>query len=278
VGYDEEVLEATEKVLPTLEIKPFSGVTIKIYGKPNDFSFIRRENIGIPFIRNIFGSLKNEISTVFAPYPITPEIIDADNELVKKYSSHPEEISGIKVYRGKEADADAVVLNNPGEAHLFAPADCMTGVIQYEVGGKRKVISSHIGLSSLFPRDKKESIISKIAEKIKSDGGTNPQIYLDFSIPANIYERDLQYEGRQSINQSYLTQINSLGIDSKLRENRYFQVDIKSIAAELFKLAGLEEVNLGTNTTEDPELFWSNFNHQGIDKAGRNLVIVSYDK
>lgn len=187
----------------------------------------------------------------------------------------PEEVLGRKIFRGKNADADGVVLNNTGEAHAFAPADCATIVISYIRNETYKYIFAHAGLESLIPNEG-ASLVDNVCQKIGKDNLHTAEVYIDFSISPNRFVRSLSYPGKEDYNRSIKTKLIELGLMNAGNDNDSFEVDIKAIGKKLFNLQGIENVKLGENTNDDSNQFWSlrqNLkNNDGID--GRNLIVV----
>lgn len=66
-----------ESIRPTLELQPFPGIKLLVFGKPNNYRFLRLENIGTDIFKQVLQDSSCEsITKIFAPYPINSKILD----------------------------------------------------------------------------------------------------------------------------------------------------------------------------------------------------------
>lgn len=263
--------------IASLEITPFSGITMLVYSKPKNYRFMRLPRIVNDEFKSVFDDLKKKfdgkIKRIHAPYPIVPNLIDESNEIDLYGPNGHETIDGVPILRGEMADADAVVLSEKGEVHVFAPADCATLIIEFIEDDSIKYISAHVGLRSIFPKSG-NSMIDVICNRLGKDKIKSAKGYIDFSISPSRLTRSIKFPGQEVYNTLIRNKLEELGqLDSA--DQTEFEVDLKKMTASMFKEKGLT-VSIGNNNTDDFNKFWSYRNNQtrndGID--GRNLVVV----
>jgi hypothetical protein len=90
------------------------------------------------------------------------------------------------------ADADAVVLSESGDVHMFAPADCATLIIEFIEDDTIKYISAHVGLKSFVPYSGK-NIVENICRRLGSDIIKTAKGYIDFSISPSRLTRSINF-------------------------------------------------------------------------------------
>jgi copper oxidase (laccase) domain-containing protein len=175
--------------------------------------------------------------------------------------------------RGEIADADAVVLSEKGEVHMFAPADCATLIIEFIEDDTIKYISAHIGLRSFFPKSG-NSIIDIICKRLGKDKIKSAKGYIDFCISPSRLTRNTNFPGQEIYNTSIRDKMRELG-QLNSTDQTEFAIYLKKMTADMFKEKSIT-VSVGNNNTDDFNKFWSYRDNQarndGVD--GRNLVVV----
>lgn len=227
--------------------------------------------------KSVFNDLNKKIDgkikRIHAPYPIVPNLIDEFNEIDLYGLDGHETIDGVPILRGEMADADAVVLSEKGEVHMFAPADCATLIIEFIEDDTIKYISAHVGLRSIFPKSG-NNIIDVICNRLGKDKIKSAKGYIDFSISPSRLTRNINFPGQETYNTLIRNKLKELG-QLESANQAEFEVDLKKMTASMFKERGLI-ISVGNNNTDDSDKFWSYRDNQARDDGvdGRNLVVV----
>ena len=268
-------------IKPIKIYRPFNGIEIKLFGKPDDWNLSRHKFGSVVLNRVANITEMSGVKNILAPRPsmFNAKICDS-KDLIERL-----EIGrGIKLFRG--CDADGVPLKK-GEAFWLSSADCPTIIVTDIKSGK--TIAAHGGRNSLMDSvkittgkksRKNESVIDSIMSRMKGVNKSDIRAFIVSGVRPENFKHRYSDKNRGVYNKLMVEYvIDKWGRRCVVGEPKDGRISLVEIIKSQFVGYGVKRSQIKStpiHTYEDRDkkgnyVWWSN--RRG-DKLKRNGVLV----
>lgn len=276
----------------TIAMRPFGGNSVAVVGigkcdSPYSWSLKEIENPVVfereRLVREALGQLAQEykVHTIGAPSPIN---FNAEVCAMQDLTTSVELPGEATLLRG--IYADALELDNRGQAFVISSADCLTIIIRDKTSGM--VVVGHGGRKSLIdekmlewgvPSRKYESVIQGMLSKFNRNDREKLQAYLCFGIAPHNFAHPWNHRRFGEKNKTMVNYIiDKWGSGCVAGEPEIGCIDLKAVATAQLRKEGLLQNSITYDGVNTFSREWhSQRRDAGILSAipGRNLVFVA---